>query len=675
MSFRFITADNQGEIYAVDPGGNMIFYQDLARDGTPRWANGGIGQVIGQGWADFANVFCGGDGRFYAIAPGGDLFFFRDLARDGTENWANGGVGARIGDGWDAFTTVFSGGDGVIYAVNGAGELLFFRDLARDGTDDWANGGAGQVIGDGWNDFRSIVSGGDGVIYAVTIDGDLLFFKDLARDGTANWANGGVGAKIGDGWGNFAVVVAGGDGILYAVTPDGFLLFYQDLARDGTEDWAFNGVAVTLGGGWLPGPATAAAAEGYCWPLSAAAGDTIQFMVSAESPYNVTYLRLHPGDDGIGMPFGGPNPHPGGVQGVPVEPWRDGCGWNTSFALTVAADWVSGFYAAQLSGGGGDDGYIVFVVKPPDGVRGDIAVLANTITWNAYNDWGGRSKYTAPPGPVLSYLRPNPALTPVDRGQIDHLARADLWILSWLEDEGYAVDCWADTDFHKGIAGLDGYKALVLSTHPEYWTSEMMDRLEAYLAGGGSVLYLGGNGLFEQVVFDEAGASLTLLNGDETLLRDINYFRNLDPPRPERAILGVGYRYDNFLTFAPYEIRAGAHRFFAGTGLSNGDLVGATGLNGGGASGWEMDTAMEGTAPPGKVVSANGADDRGSPPPGTVVLARGTNPGFGADMTAYDTAAGGVVFSVGSIAFGGSLVGDDNLKAILRNVLNECIAR
>jgi hypothetical protein len=184
----------------------------------------------------------------------------------------------------------------------------------------------------------------------------------------------------------------------------------------------------------------------------------------------------------------------------------------------------------------------------------------------------------------------------------------------------------------------------------------------------------GGNGLFEQVELIDNGKAIRILGGDPTALRDTFYFRNLVPPRPEREILGVGYRYDNFLTFAPYEVLEAGHRFFDGTGLANGDQVGATGRNGGGASGWEMDTSLAGNAPLGAVVSANGADDRGSPPLGTVVLARGTNPGFGADMTCYTTPAGGVVFSVGSISFGGSMVDDPGLQQIIRNVLDEILA-
>ena len=80
-----------------------------------------------------------------------------------------------------------------------------------------------------------------------------------------------------------------------------------------------------------------------------------------------------------------------------------------------------------------------------------------------------------------SFERPNPATTPIDDGGVNHLARAELWVLNWLEDAGYAVDVYTDYDFHPGISNFKDYKALILSTHPEYWTLEMMDELEAYL--------------------------------------------------------------------------------------------------------------------------------------------------------------------------------------------------
>jgi hypothetical protein len=107
--------------------------------------------------------------------------------------------------------------------------------------------------------------------------------------------------------------------------------------------------------------------------------------------------------------------------------------------------------------------------------------------------------------------------------------------------------------------------------------------------------------------------------------------------------------------------------FFAGTGLVNGDLIGAAGMNGA-ASGWEMDTSQQ---LPGHAA--------GAPPAGIQVLAQGTNVGptntYSAQMTYYDTAGGGFVFAVGSLTFGGSLAGDAKLQRIVRNVLDECLAR
>src|SRR4051794_28485794 len=69
------------------------------------------------GWNEFWKVFSGGDGIIYAINYGGDLLYYKDSARNGTPAWANAGIGQRIGGQWGDFLQVFSGGDGIIYAV------------------------------------------------------------------------------------------------------------------------------------------------------------------------------------------------------------------------------------------------------------------------------------------------------------------------------------------------------------------------------------------------------------------------------------------------------------------------------------------------------------------------------------------------------------------------------
>ena len=57
-------------------------------------------------------------------------------------------------------------------------------------------------------------------------------------------------------------------------------------------------------------------------------------------------------------------------------------------------------------------------------------------------------------------------------------------------------------------------------------------------------------------------------------------------------------------------------------------------------------------------------------PPGTKLLAQGLNSaGGGADMTIFDTASGGAVFSAGSITWPASILIDDAVSQITANVL------
>lgn len=676
MGFTSVTADTNGVIYVVKESGSLQFYRDEARNGTASWAHSGVGRTIGNSWQKFVQIFSGGDGIVYAVAENGELYFYRDLAQNGTPRWANGGVGRIIGSSWESFEHVFSGGDGVIYAITSGGDLRFYRDEARNGTARWFHGGVGQVIGHGWNDFIHVCSGGDGVIYAVTHNGDLLYFRDHAQDGTASWEFGGKGQRIGKGWHNFADLMSGGDGILYAITQDGFLMFFRDLARNGTTSWQHSGVPQQIGSGWNVVPRAVDALEGYSVPLSVSPGRWVEFKVSAAADYQLTILRLSKQADGsVGVPMTTPLAMPAGMQTRPLASWLHGCGWATTHRLRVPASWSSGLFSAQCADQRGHVFHIVFVVKATFGRRSDFAALANTNTWNAYNPRGGRSKYTKPRASAVGFERPNPETTPEGTAPT-HLTRSELLVLKWLEDEGYRTDVYSDADLHRGIKRFRQYKALIVTTHPEYWTLDMVDHLQAYLEAGGCLVYLAGNGLFEKVEFSEGGDALVFTGGQPNVRRNRFYMRNLDPPRPERAILGVAYRDDAYRLFGPFRVVSSKHRFFAGTGLADGDLVGQTGVNGGGASGWEMDTSIPGEAPAGVIVDAKGADDRGDPPANLQLLARGVNDGkVGGDMTCYDTLGGGFVFAAGSISFGGSLVQDPKLQIIVRNVLDECLAR
>src|SRR5262245_31759608 len=379
MSLKNVFCDLKS-IYAIQPSGELLWYRDLKRDGTngPHAEDGWdirSGNKIGDGWDQFRHVFSGGDGTIYTIKGTGELLWYKDDNKDGTSGW-HAGSGNQIGVGWDQFKHVFSGGDGIIYAVKPTGELVWYRDLKGDGT----NGAraetgwdpkSGSQIGVGWDQFEHIFSGGSGIIYAIRPTGELLWYQDLKRDGT-NGAHGESGwhaksgNQIGIGW-RFPLVFSGGDGVIYAIRTAGELLWYRDLKRDGTngahaESGWDQKSANQVGTGWT----LTFDLEGYCFPLSAAPGETIQFFISSFEPeYTVTHLRLKLQADGsLGIPVAEPFIQAGSEQTYPVSaPW-EGCEWDASFSLTIPDNWSSGLYAAHCIDRVGNEFYIVFVVNP-----------------------------------------------------------------------------------------------------------------------------------------------------------------------------------------------------------------------------------------------------------------------------------------------------------------------
>jgi hypothetical protein len=427
------------------------------------------------------------------------------------------------------------------------------------------------------------------------------------------------------------------------------------------------------GGSLWVGTNTGLPPEGYAWPLSAGPGDTIKFWVSGVASPTAEFFRYTAGAGGVvSTKMGKPVKFVPVVRAVQAHSWANGAGWKkNSFSLRIPPDWPSGIYSARLTSAERKNNYshVTFVVKP-DKRRSSVAVLANINTWLAYNTWGGRSKYTSPAAAHSSFLRPAPDTDPF--GEDDdayHQTRAELWILGWLEEElKHPPDVYTDLDFHNRL--IKGYKKLVIGTHSEYWSTQMYDNLKGFLDSGGSLIYLGGNGIYEVGTYYEPDKTgMIFLNGnDNETDRTTWLFRNQN--RPESSLLGVATAAFP-VAGSRYIVLQSGHTFFNGMKFKDGDPFGASGLNTGkgntrgAASAWEVDDARNGPLPDGTQVLANA----GTPAPGGFR----NKPGTGADMTIYQHRTGkvkkGWVFSAGSISFGGSLVIDGKIQEIVRRAL------
>jgi hypothetical protein len=334
-------------------------------------------------------------------------------------------------------------------------------------------------------------------------------------------------------------------------------------------------------------------------------------------------------------------------------------------------------------------------IVAPSAPTAPIAVLASNITWNAYNNFGGRSNYIhadrLPTTPTVnarlelaryndpefgtwnaeeyapfSFDRPEPInhipeLTqitdPIEGRAACHVAPTEWRLLGWMERERLPYDLYAETQLHAGQLDLDAYRVLVISTHPEYWSREMYQAVKRWVfERGGRLVYLGGNGVNCEVSLPDA-STMIVHNGDSRKLQANPRYESRLGMRleSEANLLGVVYTETGVMTAAPYRVLNAEHWAFAGTGLANGDEFGAASLHEripGGASGHETDKISP------------------SSPVGIQHLAKGLNPDDGgADLITFETPRGGAVFSAGSICWPSSLLVDEAVSKITANVL------
>jgi N,N-dimethylformamidase len=453
---------------------------------------------------------------------------------------------------------------------------------------------------------------------------------------------------------------------------------------------------------------------GYMWPKWVRSGDPAEYRVHGTEQYQLTLWRYGLRREFVRM-IGWVDEHgpDSNRQTLPDGDFtQTGLKWNEcGFAArpTITAPNRTGLYYLWAKTPSGEAFSFPWVVAPRT-PRAKIAVLASTNTWNAYNNFGGRSNYIntegLPPRPVvnsrqdldrfhgkafgvwrwrdeqflpLSFDRPEPhnhifdnvEVTDPVRGRVQCGQAPGEWrLLGWLEREGFDYDYYAEAQLHDGTLNLDAYRVLILAIHPEYWTREMYVTLKRWVfERGGRLMYLAGNGLNCEVTLSNDGAMrcrshVNSLHGemgghsdDGTVAYESRMHRTLES---EANLLGVVCTSAGLMTAAPYRVECDSHWIFAGTGLRNGDMFGEKTLHervSGGASGHETDKRSA------------------SSPPDTVLLAKGANADDGgAELVYHQPPGGGAVFSAGSITWIPALFPDPHVSRITGNVVARFLA-
>jgi hypothetical protein len=649
--FVQLVGGGNGVIYAIQADGSLLWYRHWGWEtGVSGWATGS-GRKIGSGWNQFHTVLGSTDGSLYGVRGDGTIHYFRYVCTNYTTGAGYWSGNRRIAGGLDKFPRVF-GFDRQIYGVDADGDLYGYHYIPSTGR--WIGG---SRIGQGFKSYQ-LQADLSGIIYAWRF-GDIFWHRHL---GSGLWAKG-SGFRVGRGFTELAMngLVFAGQGAVYGVKPSdstkpavGNLTYYRlnNWATAGTDQkaiWANGGSGTSISTGFTV--QSRAALQGYAQTPSVTPGQPVRVAVSSTfSSFTASVVRVAPSTNGP-VVMTEPTSVTGKLQLLPAGYLHKGCGWSDSYQLSIPEKWPSGLYAVRLEGPNRLRRDVPFVVRPQQPTN-DIAFLVPTNTYHAYNTWGSHSQYCGDLSGVrtLSLRRPSTEWNIEATACLDHTMWSDVMLLRWMAKQGLAFDCYDDADLHASGTWLSSYKALVLGSHPEYWSETMRQHLADYEAGGGRVIYAGGNGIYERVQFSTDGSAISF----RTPQGKRDTYNSLGMPASQ--VLGVNYTSASWFTFAPYAV-VNDHPLLAGTRLTVGSQFGAKGYNGG-ASGWEVDTLLN-------LPDEATADQ---------VIARGQNVGGGASMVFMEKPNGGFVFSASSISFAGALESDPDLSKIFRNVFNLALA-
>lgn len=415
------------------------------------------------------------------------------------------------------------------------------------------------------------------------------------------------------------------------------------------------------------------------------------------------------------------------------------CGWVSQGALELPSDLHSGVYAVRLTDDAGTEDLVPVFVTPPE--HGPVEPLLLVLPTNSYlayaNDhvgvdsprtqvWSqmvptlddfellrnarrelGLSLYEvhSDGSPVFYSSWRRPILTLRER-VYDHNApvwqfTGDMQIVEWLERTGRPYDIVTDREVDTGgVDLLRRYAAVMTGTHPEYASGAMLAAYEDYVADGGRMLYLGGNGMYwvtgydpndEQVIEIRrwgATQAWTAEPGEYHLsstgeLGGTWRFRG----RPPQKTFGVGFvAAGNPGASAGYvrsEVDPRVDWVFEGVRTRDG-MFGERGISGG-AAGLEIDAvnALQGTSPDAIVLatSVGHSDDmleaRENFNMTSRILGGARNPKVRSDLVLVPRVGGGAMFSTGSIGFAGALYdldGDTGASALLGNIVDRFVS-
>lgn len=376
--------------------------------------------------------------------------------------------------------------------------------------------------------------------------------------------------------------------------------------------------------------------------VSAAPGDTVTIHASsAESPCRLVVSRVGLEREPVVELAGIRVPDASIPEGVETT----GCGWDAVRSFTIDPAWRAGYYDLELvDPSGRSTHHYVCVRRDPAEARRPAAIVLNTNTYQAYNYWGGANSYAHVDGMMTGELTPDdararalgrlslarpfpqrllapppgaPRLVNLERrgigemgfpgtpewmaanvvspydGSAGFVGKWEHAFVAWAERIGLDFDYVTDHDFESEPAVLEGYDAVFLVGHSEYWSGVQRRQLDGFVDGGGRLAILSGNTGYWKVRWEDGARTLVAhkwrgetddpLWADPVTRADATHLWSHPAfARPEAELTGLSFLYGGYHRLVMCAARgAGAYTVYdddhwalEGTDLYYGDTFG-----------------------------------------------------------------------------------------------------
>lgn len=320
--------------------------------------------------------------------------------------------------------------------------------------------------------------------------------------------------------------------------------------------------------------------QGYADKTSYLPGETAHLFINSSNNYYIEVYRMgYYGGKGAQLK-GSYGKFPAFVQTAVPNQETMAANWTKNVDLGIPSSWESGMYLAKVVDSSLKESYIPFVVKDPNPNSNGMGLLISVNTYQAYNNWGGKSMYSYNSTNGLFSFKVSFNRPYVDGNGSGQFFSYEYNMIRWLEKKGYKVSYFTNQDIDSGFLRYSQAKTLLLPGHDEYWSMKTRNEMEDLSKARMNLGIFNANMGYWQVRFEDNDRTMVSYKekADMDPYQSIDQllvttkFRGAPVNLPEDSVFGIMYKGIPDTT-VPLVVTNASHWLYAGTGLQNGDQI------------------------------------------------------------------------------------------------------